>query len=239
MSISIMLLGVLIGMRHAFEADHVAAVATLTTRSHSLSSALRQGVVWGVGHTLTLVLIGTAVLFMDTYIPDNFARSLEMIVGIMLVALGADVLAFMYRERIHIHAHRHNDGIVHVHAHSHRNARKHNPHSHDHEHPAGFPMRALFVGLMHGLAGSAALILLTLQTVESPLLGMFYILLFGTGSIIGMALLSIIIAVPLHYSARGLTRVHNGLQVMVACISLAVGFTVIYHTGFAQGGLLV
>ncbi len=238
MTVSILLLGFLIGMRHAVEADHVAAVASLTTKNNSLAMAIKQGAVWGMGHTLTLFLVGTTVLLMESVIPVHLVQSLELIVGVMLVLLGVDVLYRLWKRRIHFHLHKHNNGVVHFHAHSHKKETQHNPQKHHHQHPVGFPFRALFIGLMHGLAGSAALILLTLQSVQSPLLGMLYILLFGLGSIVGMAVLSAVIAIPLHYSANGLTWLHNGLQGVVGCATLSLGVMVIYQIGFVEGLLL-
>lgn len=238
MTVSILLLGFIIGMRHAVEADHVAAVASLTAKNNSMASAIKQGVVWGLGHTLTLFVVGTVVLLMEGIIPGHLVRSLELIVGVMLVLLGVDVLYRLWKQQIHFHSHQHNNGITHFHAHSHQKETQHNPQQHVHRHPIGFPFRALFIGLMHGLAGSAALILLTLQTVQSPLLGMLYILLFGVGSIVGMAVLSVVIAVPLHYSARGLTCLHNGLQGVIGCSTLSLGVMMIYHIGFVEGLLV-
>ncbi len=238
MTISILLLGFLIGMRHAVEADHVAAVASLTTQSNSMASAIKQGAVWGLGHTLTLFFVGSLVLLTEGVIPEYLARSLELIVGVMLVMLGVDVLRRLWKQRIHFHSHQHNDGVIHFHAHSHQKEIQHNPQKHEHHHPVGFPFRALFIGLMHGLAGSAALILLTLQTVQSPLLGMFYIFIFGVGSIVGMAVLTAVIAIPLHYSANGLTWLHNGLQGVVGCATFSLGVLVIFHIGFVEGLLV-
>jgi len=223
MSLSLLLLGLLIGMRHAVESDHVAAVATLATHSRSMTEAVRQGAAWGVGHALTLFLFGSIVLVLDTVMPAALAQVLELVVGIMLVGLGIDVLYRVIREKVHFHVHRHTDGNSHFHAHSHAGEETHDPARHRHEHPAGFPVRALLVGLMHGMAGSAALILLTLQTVRSPLLGLIYIALFGLGSMIGMALLSVAIAIPLRASARGMTWLHNALQVVVGVATVTIG----------------
>jgi ABC-type nickel/cobalt efflux system permease component RcnA len=156
-----------------------------------------------------------------------------------LLGLGIDVLRRLLRKRIHFHIHRHADGTLHFHAHSHAGETGHAAvHRHHHERTQGFPFRALFVGMMHGMAGSAALILLTLQTVHSPLTGMAYIALFGVGSIAGMAVLSAIIALPLRYSAGGLNRLHNGLQAVIGIITLTTGGTLMYHVG-VTGGLLV
>lgn len=234
MSISLLLLGFLIGMRHAVESDHVAAVASLATRSRSVTDAIRQGAAWGLGHTLTLFLFGSIVLVLDAVMPERLAQLLELLVGFMLVGLGVDVLRRLIREQIHFHVHRHHDGEVHFHAHSHAGETGHDPRRHHHEHHEGFPVRALMVGLMHGMAGSAALILLTLQTVQSPWTGLLYIALFGIGSMIGMALLSLVIAIPLRASARGVTWLHNGLQAVVGVGTIAIGAALIYEIGWQQ-----
>jgi ABC-type nickel/cobalt efflux system permease component RcnA len=237
-SVSLLSLGFLLGMRHALESDHVAAVASLATRSRSMGDTIRQGAVWGAGHTLTLFVFGSLVLLLDTVIPETLARVLEFTVGLMLIGLGIDVLQRLLRERIHFHVHRHADGQLHFHAHSHAGEQGH-PAVHHHPHQRGrFPLRALFVGMMHGMAGSAALILLTLQSVHSPLTGMVYIMLFGVGSIAGMAALSAIIAVPLRYSIAGLNWAHNALHALVGVTTLGVGSMIVYDIGIA-GGLLV
>ena len=105
--ISILLLGLLLGMKHAIEADHVAALATLATRSQSLAQTVKLGAVWGLGHTLTLLLFGGLVLALDLVMPERLAQALEFAVGIMLVLLGLDVLRRISRERVHFHIHRH------------------------------------------------------------------------------------------------------------------------------------
>jgi sulfite exporter TauE/SafE len=236
-SVSLLSLGFLLGMRHALESDHVAAVASLATRSRSMGDTLRQGAVWGAGHTLTLFIFGSLVLLLDAVIPETLARVLEFMVGLMLIGLGIDVLRRLLSERIHFHVHRHADGRLHFHATSHAGERVHES-VHHHHHEGRFPLRALFVGMMHGMAGSAALILLTLQSVHSPLTGMLYILLFGVGSIAGMAALSAIIAVPLSYSFSSLRWARTGLHALVGVITLYVGGMTVYHIGIA-GGLLV
>ena len=229
---SILLLGLLLGMRHAIESDHVAAVASLASRQPTFRQTVLQGAVWGVGHTLTLFLACSAVLFLDRLIPERLADALEAAVGLMLVALGIDVLRRLWRDRIHFHVHRHDDGVVHLHAHSHRGESRHDPRHHRHAHAEGFPLRALCVGMMHGLAGSAALILLTLENATSPAAGLGYVALFGVGSIAGMALLSAVIAVPLQWSARSATRLHNALQGGVGVVTIVIG-ALLFHGNVA------
>ncbi len=224
---SLLLLGFLIGMRHALDADHLAAVATIASQQQSIKSSIRHGAVWGLGHTITLFLFGSLVILMDTVIPQQLAEYLEMAVGVMLIALGVDVIRRVIRQRIHYHLHRHRDGKAHFHAHSHSGEGKHASSAHQHAHDSQFPLRTLFIGLMHGMAGSAALILLTMETIDSVWYGIVYILLFGIGSILGMALLSFVIAIPLKASASGLTWMHNGLQLSIGFFTAGLGLAIV------------
>jgi cytochrome c biogenesis protein CcdA len=228
---SLLLIGLFIGMRHALEADHVAAVASLVSRKQSLAYTIKQGSAWGLGHTITLFLFGSVVIFMDMVLPEHLAKGLETAVGLMLVLLGADVLRRVIRDKVHFHSHQHANGHHHFHAHSHagESRARHDASQHDHEHPRGFPLRALAVGLMHGMAGSAAVILLALETVTSPLQGVLYILTFGIGSMLGMALLSVVISIPMRLSAKRLAWAHNAFQVSVGALTIGLGVLVLYE----------
>lgn len=227
MYLSLLLLGFLIGIRHAIEADHVAAVASLSAQTHGIKNTIRLGTAWGLGHTITLFVFGSIALLVDSIIPGPFAAALEFAVGIMLILLGFDVLVRLYRRRIHFHVHEHHGSVRHVHAHAHKVDVPHESSPHQHQHVQGFPKRALMVGLMHGMAGSAALILLTFQTVGSPIIALAYMACFGVGSILGMAILSAIIAVPLSYSANRHTRLFNGLSIAVAMITMGIGTNIV------------
>jgi len=230
--VSILFLGFLLGMRHAVEADHIAAVVSLSSRANSIWEGVRQGAAWGLGHTLTLFLFGSIVLFVANIVPEQIVRGIELAVGLMLIILGGDVIRHVIRDRVHFHTHIHSqlDGsdTRHFHAHSHKGEKSqdHNAASHQHVHPRGFPIRALLVGLMHGMAGSAALILLTLQTLSSPWLGLVYIAVFGIGSIAGMMLFSIVIAIPLR-AARHMTFVYNGLQTTIGVATITLGIFIL------------
>lgn len=225
---SLLLLGFLIGLRHALEADHVAAVAALATRSPSVKGAVRLGTMWGIGHTASLFLIGGAVVALDASLPENFAHWLELAVGVVLVGLGLDVIWRIARERIHFHVHQHDDGIEHFHGHAHRRERRgHGPHRH--EHASGIPSRAFLVGIVHGMAGSAALILLTLSTVKSVSAALLYLFLFGLGSILGMAALSVVIAVPLRMSSKGMAWAHNFVQAALGLATIGIGASLIWE----------
>jgi len=238
--IEILLVGFLLGMRHAFESDHVAAVASLVSRSPSIRESIRMGSLWGLGHTVTLFIFGSAVMLMDHLIPERMALMLEFAVGIMLVLLGIDVVRRFMRERVHFHAHRHSDGTLHVHAHGHAHsgedthteiAHSELHHAHEHMHADHFPMRALLVGMMHGMAGSAALIVLTLQSVQSISTGLIYICLFGMGSIGGMAALSTAIMLPLRHSATRHAGLHQYLQLGIGTATILLGLVMMFEIG--------
>jgi hypothetical protein len=230
--ISAMLLGLLLGMRHALEADHIAAVASLVVSSRSTRISLLHGAAWGVGHTMTLMVVGTFVILTHSAFSTTTAVVLEGCVGLMLIALGLDVARRMVRDRIHLHLHEHPGGVRHFHAHSHTGASiAHQHDGHEHRHlggePHGFPKRAVFVGLMHGLAGSAALVVWALRTTDSVGLGLLYMALFGLGSVIGMALLSATIAMPFNYSGRHQLRLQLSLQGIAGLTNLGLGAYVI------------
>src|SRR5438105_11885658 len=148
-------LGFLLGMQHALEADHIAAVSSIAARRTQVGDIVKHGLTWGLGHTLTLFAVACAAILLGRAIPEHFARPLETAVGIMLLGLGAHVLWRLWGDRVHFHKHRHDDGTGHIHAHGH--ARKTVPPfrpAHDHTH--GFRCRTLLLALMHGMAGSAA-----------------------------------------------------------------------------------
>jgi hypothetical protein len=225
-------LGFLLGMQHALEADHIAAVSSIAARRSHVGDIVKHGLTWGLGHTLTLFAFAGAAILLGRAIPEQFARPLETAVGIMLVGLGGHVLWRLWRDRVHFHQHGHGDGAVHLHAHSHAGetvAHARAAHAHGH----GFRWRTLLVGLMHGMAGSAALLVLTVSQATSAASGLGYIALFGVGSMIGMGALSTVIAVPLVVSARWLTWANSSLQGGVGIITIAIGIRTIAATVFA------
>lgn len=220
----IILLGLLLGMQHAMEADHLAAVANMMADSRGRRSIIRHGVVWGLGHMATLSVFAGVVLLSRQAVSPALAEGLEIAVGVMLIGLGSNALYRLVRERIHIHVHRHGDGQAHIHAHSHAGeSRPHRQLPHDHDHPPGFPLRSLLVGMMQGLAGSAVLVVLAATALQSPLEGFGYVLLFGLGSVLGMALLSTVISLPLSLAARRLTWFHGGIRGAAGVVSIFLG----------------
>ena len=223
---SFLSLGFLIGLRHALEADHVAAVVSLSTRGGSIARQAAQGALWGLGHTLTLLVVGGACVALGVLIPPAAERVFEALVGAMLVALGVSVFARLREQRVHFHVHRHDGGgaPLHAHFHAHRHAGEvahaDDEHGHSHARPS---LRALLVGSVHGLAGSAALVVITAQVAHSRATALLYIALFGVGSIAGMIALAAAIAVPLGASARRRSRLYAVLCGGAGAFSVVLG----------------
>ena len=228
----ILTLGLLLGLQHAMEADHLAAVASLTARDRSLRDAARQGTAWGLGHSLTLLLVGGGVLLIDGLIGERTALLLESVVGLMLILLGLDVLLRLWLKRVHFHIHSH-DSETHIHAHAHAPGRRHEADPHHHRHAEHLPLRSLLVGMVHGMAGSAALIVFALGSVSSVWEGLAYIAVFGLGSVIGMTALAVVISLPLSWSARSLTWAHNGLTAVLGIFTLGLGMLIVQQTAQA------
>lgn len=229
---SVLLLGLLLGLQHALEADHLAAVASLSTRSGTLGDAARQGAAWGIGHSLTLLLFGGLLLLVDAAVAPWIADALESAVGIMLIVLGLDVLRRLRRRRVHFHVHSHGSER-HFHAHSHARTAEHNNDPHHHAHPAKLPLRAVLVGMMHGLAGTAALLVFALGSIDSTMQGLAYIAVFGLGSIAGMTALALVVSLPLRWSAKRLTWAHNGLTAVFGLLSVVLGMLLLQQSAGA------
>ncbi len=220
--------GFLLGMQHALEADHIAAVSSIAARRTDMREIIKHGLTWGLGHTVTLFVFAGAAMLLGQAIPENVSGLAEFAVGVMLVGLGAHVLWRLWRDRVHAHVHRHG-ATAHLHFHSHAGeARPHGESDHAHRHD--FRWRTLLVGLMHGAAGSAALLVLAATQIVSPLYGLFYLLLFGFGSMLGMGMLSAAIALPLAVSARRLTWANRALQGTVGVVTIAIGAATIRAT---------
>lgn len=231
----LLLLGMVTGLRHAMEADHIAAVSTIVAGGRNrFRRAPLLGMLWGLGHTSTLFIAGLIVLLLSVSIPEKVIGTLEFGVGIMLVYLGATTLTgfrvgkflrgIIGRGKKHVHVHVHEDtGIVHSHDHDH--------HDHSHGH------KSLIVGVIHGLAGSGALLLLVLSTIDSVLLGLAYIAIFGAGSIAGMAAMSALIGLPFA-KAKNYRRLTLVLRCVAAVITLVLGAGLIYELGIVEQAFL-
>jgi ABC-type nickel/cobalt efflux system permease component RcnA len=222
-------LGLLLGIEHALDADHVVAVSTMVSQHRSLRRVALVGIVWGLGHTLTLFLVGLAVILLRVQIPERLALSLEFAVGIVLVTLGAVILRGYLTKRIHAHAHRHGD-TLHMHFHSHAAAE-----GHDHAHEPPRFRRSLLVGMIHGLAGSAALMLLVLASIRDPIWGLLYILIFGAGSVLGMLGISTALGLPFVLTVERFATIHQRLSIAVGLASIAYGAWIMIHVGIGDG----
>ena len=249
-----MVLGFFLGMRHATDPDHVIAVTTIVAREKTRSGATTIGAAWGLGHTLTILVVGGGIILFGWVIPPRVGLSMEFSVGVMLIVLGIMNLTGVMRplgasrlmpSAVHQHTHPHSHGdYVHTHAHS------HDPEGHPHapdqtplswldRHLSGIHsyqlVRPLVVGVVHGLAGSAAVALLVLTTIQNPRWGVWYLLVFGLGTMVGMTLMTAAIALPFTRTDRRFAHLGTGLRIASGVISLGFGLFVAYRTGFADG----
>lgn len=229
---SILGLGFLLGLKHATEADHLAAVSTIVSERKSIWSSAFVGGLWGLGHTISLFIAGVFVLLLNFQISEQAERILEFCVGIMLVLLGLNVLRkILQGGKVHFHTHEHGSRAhVHPHIHSHENADE--PVTH---HGFKFSPRSVIIGMIHGLAGSAALMLIIIPTIESRVVGLLYIIIFGIGSIGGMMLMSFLVGLPFHLTAKNFNRVNYILQSIAGFISVGLGLYIIYEKGIVEG----
>jgi len=249
-------------MRHATDADHVVAIATIVSRERSLARSVLIGAAWGVGHTITVMAVGAAIIVFDVVIPPQLGLSMEFAVGIMLVLLGVFTLTGMGRAvsvahvhagvpaghslDLHDHLHAHGD-YLHRHPHGHGSG----AHGHAEEHTplarldrSGLRriafyewLRPFVVGLVHGLAGSAAVALMVLSIIREPFAALGYLLLFGLGTIVGMMLITLILSAPFAFTAINLPSFNWRLRVASGLASFVFGLVLIYGIGFAEGGL--
>ncbi|MBI4751997.1 MAG: hypothetical protein HY774_26215 [Acidobacteria bacterium] len=225
-------LGLVFGLKHATEADHVVAVSTIVSEHKSLGRAAIVGGLWGIGHSISLVVVGLLVLILRIFIPDQIAPWLdwaspwlEFGVALMIIGLGANALSKALRKRsdVHIHTHDH-DGTPHSHIHFHDPGTDHEQAHAQHLHfVKQIGLKPLLVGAAHGLAGSAALTLLVLSQIQSPFLGLLYLTVFGVGSIGGMLAMSGLVGIPFILSAVWVNRFHHVLQVVASVFSILFG----------------
>ena len=209
---SLIALGFVLGLRHALDADHLAAISTIVTERRSLLSSLLVGASWGLGHTIALLVAGVGVLLLRYHLTDRIAHVLELCVGIMLVFLGTNVLRTLLGRDV-----------------GHTPARTTvAPHSHAH---GWVVTRPLLVGMVHGLAGSAPLLLLAITAMASPLAAFSYIAVFGVGSMIGMALTSVLVSVPARFTVERFARTHLALRGFSGVFSVGLGLLIVYENG--------
>ncbi len=226
--LSILALGFVLGFKHAIEPDHVIAVSTIASQSKKLFRSTLAGVFWGIGHTATLFIVGIILIFMKGEIPEKYAMSLEFLVGIMLVYLGVTtILSF---KNIHTHKQEH-DGGIHKQVHSHDHSGEH---EHHHQHKKVSYLKSMFIGLVHGLAGSGAMVVLTMSTVNSAWEGALYILIFGAGTVIGMLFFTTLIGIPFVFSAKKFS-INKSLTQITGVISTVFGIYYMYNLGITEG----
>lgn len=226
-------IGLLFGLKHATEVDHVVAVSTIVSQHRNVWRSTLVGALWGAGHTAALLITGLFVLTLKIAIPERVSNWLEFGVALMIIGLGATALWRALRKRgdVHLHEHSH-DGVSHVHVHFHEPQTRHDRqrvHRHAtqraHTHAVSqIGLKPILIGAMHGLAGSGALTLLVLTQINSTGYGLLYLAVFGVGSIAGMLMMSGLIGVPFALTSRRLTGLHHRLQTAAAVLSLAFGF---------------
>jgi ABC-type nickel/cobalt efflux system permease component RcnA len=250
--LSILVLGFFLGMRHATDSDHVIAVSTIVSRERNVRHAAIIGMFWGVGHSITLLVIGGAIVLFGLVIPQRLGLSIELCVALMLIGLGAVNLRVALRRfrgrstmaelEHHEHPHRHGD---YVHSHPHGHAPETHGHSEETVPPARLDrrfgnsrayraLRPTIIGVVHGLAGSAAIALLMLPIIRYPVWAALYLSVFGAGTIAGMMLITAGIAVPVTYTAR-FDFFHRHLGTAAGLLSIGFGFFLVYQIGFVDG----
>jgi high-affinity nickel-transport protein len=253
---AILALGFVLGMRHATDPDHVIAVSTIVSRERSMVKAGLIGALWGLGHTITIAIVGAAIILFGLVIPPRTGLTMEFSVGLMLILLGilnltgamkwitekfSPAHTEMAGEHCHLHAH---GASLHVHRHTHAPDSTH--HSDAVPPPAWLrgpfgrlgifhTLRPLFVGLVHGLAGSAAVALLVLSTIRNPKWAVAYLLIFGVGTIAGMILITTAMALPFRFVGYRFAWLNRGLITGSGLLSLGFGLFVAYHIGFVDG----
>lgn len=224
--LAVLTIGLVFGLKHATEVDHVVAITTIVSRHRNVFRSAFVGALWGAGHTASLLIVAVIVLSLRIAIPESVSGWLEFGVAIMIIALGVSALwrAVRTNSEVHVHQHSH-DGLSHTHVHFHEHENKHNPslqaaHSHA---VSRIGWKPVLVGMMHGLAGSGALTLLVLTQISSSLIGFLYVATFGLGSIVGMLLMSGLIGLPFAFTSGKLTHLHQGLQTVAAVLSICFG----------------
>jgi ABC-type nickel/cobalt efflux system permease component RcnA len=220
-------LGFVLGLRHALDPDHLVAVSTIVSEHKSIKRSSLVGTFWGLGHTASLLGIGIVILLLRASIPAHFEPWMEAPVAAMLIVLGVSATWRAFRERgwqVHTHTHSHEDRAPHTHVHLHAHEQ------HDHKHRL-FRMgrKPFLVGLVHGVAGSAALTLAVLTTIPSVALGLLYITVFGIGSIGGMLLMSAMIGLPFAVTARRFSMVNGGIRLFAGVFSVLFGLMLAWN----------
>lgn len=224
--------GFLQGLRHALDADHVVAVSTIVSEHKNILRASLIGTFWGLGHTVSLAVVGALILLLRPTIPEHLLPYLEMPVALMLVGLGAGAIWRAARDsgwKVHTHTHQH-DHSEHRHIHVHSNL----GHEHRH-HLIRLGRRPFLVGVVHGLAGSAVVTLAVVAAIPSVTLGFIWLLVFGIGTIGGMLLMSAAISLPFVLTARRFSAINGAIRLLAGVFSIALGLLVAWEIFGASG----
>jgi high-affinity nickel permease len=234
-ALSILGFGFVLGLKHALDSDHLIAVSTIVSERKGLWNSSLVGALWGLGHTASLLLVGLAVVAFHVEIPERVAQGMEFCVALMLIILGVNVLWKIARGgRFHLHVHKH-DAHIHVHPHIH-GAAELAVHSTADHHGVRAGKKPFLVGMVHGLAGSAALMLVVLATISSRSLALLYIGIFGVGSVGGMILMSTLIGLPFSLAARH-ERLSHLVQLSAGLLSVSFGLFYVWQIGVSGGFL--
>jgi len=224
-------LGFVLGLRHALDADHLAAVSTFVTEEKNLLRSSLVGIYWGMGHTAALLVFGSALLVFRFVVAPRTSQFLEFLVGCMLVILGLRVLFHTGKnEPVHVHTHSH-DGATHSHLHFHLGE---DGHQHQHR-TLRFGKKPFVVGVVHGLAGTAAVLLVVVGAIPSLLLAFGTILIFGVGTIGGMMAMSVLMSVPFAFMAGRWLAMERAVRLASGLFSLGFGIFLAWEVGFLQG----
>ena len=226
--LTVLSLGFVLGLRHALDSDHIAAISTVLAQRPSWRASSLIGFSWGLGHTLVLLLVGAMVLAAGIPIPQPLAIAAESVVGIMLVLLGGLLGIRMIRERWHVHSHDH-DGQIHIHLHSHSSAP-----DHEHSHWWRESITPLCIGMAHGMAGSAALLFVVLSSSHSVIQGLVYIAIFGVGSIVGMMLIGVALSLPMVWSLSLGRPVLLAVQGLASFASIGLGCSILVRIALGE-----
>lgn len=230
-TISMLAFGFVLGLKHAIEADHIAAVSTIASEHASIVRSTFVGAFWGIGHTISLLVASAAIVFLHLEIGSGVGLVLEFGVGIMLILLGANALRkIVTGGHLHMHVHRHG-GRLHAHPHIHQSQQPDNISSH---HGLKLHRRPLIIGMIHGVAGSGALMLLVLSTICQPFIALAYVLMFGIGSTGGMMVMSALVGLPAILTAQRFARANAVLRAAAACSSVVLGLVITYDVGFSR-----
>jgi high-affinity nickel permease len=217
--------GFTLGLRHALEADHVAAVSTFVSQERGLLRSCLRGAFWGLGHTIALMAAGLAIVAFKLEVSPTFERTVDTVVALVLILLGGHVLLRAIATfQLHRHDHAH-DGSPHRHLHVHVGEEG----THGHLHPWRGARQPLLMGLLHGLAGGGALVLLVMATIPSPAAAFLYIAVFGVGSTAGMLVLSWLIGLPFALTASRSRTIAAWLQVLVGAGTVVIGVVMLHR----------